>query len=184
VPGKIPLYWKTIPGLSLMSSGPFTSVNDPSPFIVAMRTGMPSTGEPVAVAYVMYMTHCFALDDCVTTQEPVMPSLLCSESVPSPMVVVAAAVVVASEGSTPLDALPARKPPTIGPPIDYRVEGTVIVELVAVVVVSTVDVLDEAPVRATARWTLSAIAATVSTTTMLTTANAIRLVFIGGNCYL
>jgi hypothetical protein len=50
-------------------------------------------------------------------------------------VVEAAAVVVASEGSTPLDALPMRRPPTIGLPIDCRVEGTFAIEVVAVAVV-------------------------------------------------
>jgi hypothetical protein len=98
-----------------MSSGPLASVNDPSPFIVAILTGMPSTGEPVAVVYETYMTHCFAFPDVFTTQEPVMLSLLCSERTPRPGVVVPAAVVVANDGNTVGDELPRSAPPTIEP---------------------------------------------------------------------
>src|ERR1700730_11430586 len=61
------------------------------------------------------MAHCFAFPEVFTTQEPVTLSLLCSESIPFPGVVEAAAVVVANEGNTVGDELPTRSPPTIEP---------------------------------------------------------------------
>ncbi len=61
------------------------------------------------------MAHCFAFPEVFTTHEPVMLSLLCSESIPFPGVVDAAAVVVANEGNTVGDELPASRPPTIEP---------------------------------------------------------------------
>ncbi len=73
------------------------------------------TGSPAGVTYVTYMTHCFTFDDCVTMHEPVIPSLLCSDGIPRPGVVVAAAVVVASDGSTVGDDEPTRSGPTIEP---------------------------------------------------------------------
>jgi hypothetical protein len=98
-----------------MNSGPSASTNDPSPSIVATRTGMPSTGSPVAVVYDTYMTHCFASDSCVTIHEPVTASLLCSDRTPTPKVVVAAAVVVASDGNTVGVDVPRSAAPTIDP---------------------------------------------------------------------
>jgi hypothetical protein len=61
------------------------------------------------------MLHCSAFDDCVTTHDPVTPNLLCSESIPSPGVVEAAAVVVASEGSTMLAEVSSGDAGTIDP---------------------------------------------------------------------
>ena len=61
------------------------------------------------------MAHCFAFPEVFTTQEPVTLSLLCSESMPMPGVVEAAAVVVANEGNTVGDELPRSIPPTMEP---------------------------------------------------------------------
>ena len=52
----------------------------------------------------------------MTTHEPVMPTSLCSESTPSPGVVVPAAVVVASEGNT--DTVGVVEPSSSGPTIE------------------------------------------------------------------
>src|SRR5450631_3203482 len=124
------------------------------------------------------MAHCLAFPEVFTTQEPVTLSLLCSESIPCPGVVDAAAVVVANEGNTVRDELPARSPPTIEP-----CPGSAWLMLTgcAVVVVSTVVVLDVALLSAAAHWTLTAISATVSNASALIHANAIRLVFIHPN---
>jgi hypothetical protein len=51
----------------------------------------------------------------VTTHEPVIPSLLCSESIPSPRVVEAAGVVLANDGNTMLEELPSNDAGTIDP---------------------------------------------------------------------
>jgi len=104
-----------------------------------------------------------------------MPSLLCSESIPSPGVVDAAAVVVANEGSTVGDELPTRRPPTIEP---WPGSAWLMLTGGAIVAVCTVVVLDDASVSAAAHWNLRTIGATADSATMLTTANAIRLVFI------
>jgi hypothetical protein len=61
------------------------------------------------------MSHTFAFDDCVTTHEPVIPNLLCSESIPRPGVVEAAAVVVVSEGSTMFEEVSSGDAGTIDP---------------------------------------------------------------------
>ena len=73
-----------------------------------------------------------------------MPSLLCSESIPCPGVVDAAAVVVANEGNTVGDELPARRPPTIEPCPGNACEMVIVVDVAA-----GVEVLDAVSAVAT-----------------------------------
>lgn len=80
-----------------------------------------------------------------------MPSLLCSESVPFPGVVEAAAVVVANEGNTVGDELPRRAPPTIEPCpgmacvmlICCSIASVVVVDVIAVEPVSAAAIPDD-----------------------------------------
>src|SRR5450631_1611830 len=102
------------------------------------------------------MAHCLAFPEVLTTQEPLTLSLLCSESIPFPGVVDAAAVVVANEGNTVGDELPRSAPPTIEPwpgrawlSVTGSGATTVVVDAVDVAVLDAVSAVAIPPERAT-----------------------------------
>ena len=98
-----------------MRSGPVTLVNDPSAFMVANVTGTPMTGFPAGSVYVINMLQVFWFVADVTTQEPEIANLLCSERTPAPIVVDAEAVVEAVDASITLVDVPTSAAPTMEP---------------------------------------------------------------------
>jgi hypothetical protein len=80
-----------------------------------MVTGTPMMGFPAGSVYVTDILQVFWFVEDVTTQEPEIPNLLCSERTPAPIVVDAVAVVEAVEDNIMLVDVPRSAGPTIEP---------------------------------------------------------------------
>jgi hypothetical protein len=83
--------------------------------MVAMVTGTPMMGFPAVSVYVTDILQVFWFVEDVTTQEPEIANLLCSERTPAPIVVDADAVVEAVDTSIMLVDVPRSAGPTMEP---------------------------------------------------------------------
>jgi hypothetical protein len=83
--------------------------------MVAMVTGTPMMGFPAGSVYVTDILQVFWFVEDVTTQEPEIANLLCSERTPAPIVVDAVAVVEAVDASIILVDVPRSAGPTMEP---------------------------------------------------------------------